>query len=183
MEEGRFTALYAATHGRLWTYVFRLTGERALADDLVQEAYCRLLTLPGGHVASGAERAYLYRIATNLVTDHHRRRTRLGARLRELLFAVEADSPRTGEPGAGGDLQAIFDRLPRRSAALLWLAYVDGHDHREIAEILGVRPASVRVLLSRARAQLTDLLQPLQRGSDDVPVLSLLTNRARGPRG
>ncbi|MCY1009946.1 sigma-70 family RNA polymerase sigma factor [Nannocystis pusilla] len=107
---------------------------------------------PPGRVRAGAERAYLYRIATNLVTDHHRRRTRLGARLRELLLAHEAAPPRAPEPGEGSELQAIFDRLPRRDAALLWLAYVDGHDHAEMAEILDVRPASVRVLLSRARA-------------------------------
>lgn len=172
MEEARFAALYADTHARLWTYVYRLTGERALADDLVQDAYCRLLTLPAAHVAAGAERSYLYRIATNLVTDHHRRRTRLGARLKALLFATpEAEAPR--EPG---DLQATFDRLPRRDAALLWLAYVDEHDHREIAGILGVRPASVRVLLSRARARLTELLQPEIRG-DDVSLL--LASRRR----
>lgn len=173
MDEARFAAIYADTHDRLWTYVYRLTSERALADDLVQDAYCRLLALPAAHVADGAERAYLYRIATNLVTDHHRRRTRLGARLKALLFAAEA-APRS-EPG--GDLQAIFDRLPRRDAALLWLAYVNEHDHREIAEILGVRPASVRVLLSRARARLSELLQPELRG-DDVP-LSLFANRRR----
>lgn len=171
MDEARFAAIYAGTHDRLWTYVFRLTGERALADDLVQDAYCRLLALPAAHVADGAERAYLYRIATNLVTDHHRRRTRLGARLKALLFAAET----TSEPS--GDLQAIFDRLPRRDAALLWLAYVNEHDHREIAEILGVRPASVRVLLSRARARLSELLQPELRGND-VP-LPLLANRRR----
>lgn len=167
MDEARFAAIYADTHARLWTYVYRLTGERALADDLVQDAYCRLLALPATRVAAGAERPYLYRIATNLVTDHHRRRTRLGARLRALLFA----SPEAVAPREPGDLQATFDRLPRRDAALLWLAYVDGHDHREIAEIVGVRAASVRVLLSRARARLTELLQPEQR-ADDVLLLA-----------
>jgi len=164
MDEAQFQALYVATHARLWAYVYRLTGERALADDLVQDSYCRLFQLPAGRVAAGAERAYLYRIATNLVTDHHRGRTRLLARLRDLLLAHEAAPPRAPEPGEGSDLQAIFDRLARRDAALLWLAYVDGHDHHEIAAILDVRPASVRVLLSRARARLADLLQTETRG-------------------
>jgi RNA polymerase sigma-70 factor, ECF subfamily len=180
MDEGHFAAIYADTRDRLWTYVYRLTGERALADDLVQDAFCRLLALPPGHVAAGAERAYLYRIATNLVTDHHRRSTRLGARLKALLFAAE--SRPTPEPGADSDLQAIFDRLPRREAALLWLAHVDGHDHRTIAEILGVKSASVRVLLSRARDHLHSLLQAAPRGRHDVPALSVLSPR-RSPRG
>ncbi|MCY0987122.1 RNA polymerase sigma factor [Nannocystis sp. ILAH1] len=181
MDEDRFQALYAATHARLWAYVYRLTGERAAADDLVQDSYCRLFQLPPGRVRAGAERAYLYRIATNLVTDHHRRRTRLGARLRELLLAHEAAPPRAPEPGEGSELQAIFDRLPRRDAALLWLAYVDGHDHAEMAEILDVRPASVRVLLSRARARLADLLQNESKDHHAFPS-ALAPSRGPGSR-
>ncbi|MEZ4453885.1 MAG: RNA polymerase sigma factor [Nannocystaceae bacterium] len=182
MDEARFQAIYADTHARLWAYVYRLTGERALAEDLVQEAFCRLIQRPL-EIAAGAERAYLYRIATNLVVDHHRRRTRLGARLRALLLAHEALPPRVRAPDEGGELQAIFNRLAPRDAALLWLAHVEGHEHREIAEILGVRPASVRVLLSRARARLAALLEPLPRGRDDAAPLPLLSaSRARDGR-
>lgn len=175
MDEARFHALYEATHERLWAYVYRLTGERSLADDLSRECYCRLFQLAEGRVADGAERAYLYRIATNLVTDHHRRSTRLGARLRELLLVQEVAPAPLDVPGRGDELQAIFARLPRRDAALLWLAYVEGHDHREIAEILGVRQGSVRVLLSRARARLAALLRPLREDCDaptDLPQLA-----------
>lgn len=182
MDEARFQALYEGSHARLWAYVYRLTGERALADDLVQEAYCRLLQRPEAPIAAGSERAYLYRVATNLVTDHHRRRTRLGARLRALLLAHEAAPPTAPRPDEGGELQAIFGRLAPRDRAILWLAHVDGHDHREIAEILGVRPASVRVLLSRARGRLAALLRPLQR-DDDAPALLLTPARGRLPRG
>lgn len=175
MDDRQFAEIYADTHARLWTYVYRLTGERALADDLVQDAYCKLLALPDDRIAAGAERAYLYRIATNLATDHHRRSTRLVDRLRALVLAGEVAAPAPGD-----DLQAIFARLPRREAALLWLAHVEGHDHRTIAEILGVRPASVRVLLSRARARLHALLQPEQRGRDDAPLPLLAARRDRG---
>jgi RNA polymerase sigma-70 factor (ECF subfamily) len=75
----------------------------------------------------------------------------------------------------------VFDRLPRRDAALLWLAYVDGHDHAEMAEILEVKPASVRVLLSRARARLADLLQPESKGHHAFPP-ALASSRGPGPR-
>jgi DNA-directed RNA polymerase specialized sigma24 family protein len=40
----------------------------------------------------------------------------------------------------------------------VWLAYVEGYEHKEIAEIVGVKPASVRVLLMRARKRLADFL-------------------------
>ena len=46
-----------------------------------------------------------------------------------------------------------------RDRSLLWLAYVEGCSHREIAEVMGIKPASVKVLLSRARERLAPMLQ------------------------
>ena len=42
---------------------------------------------------------------------------------------------------------------------MMWLAHVEGADHREIAAVLGLRAASIRVLLSRARQRLAGLLR------------------------
>jgi|SRR5678815_3865698 hypothetical protein len=52
-----------------------------------------------------------------------------------------------------------FAELKPRERALLWLAYVEGESHEEIAASLGVRPSGVRVLLFPARRRLRDLLQ------------------------
>ena len=49
---------------------------------------------------------------------------------------------------------AALDRLPPRDRALLWLAHVEGYDHREIAKVLGLQERSVRVILFRARKKL-----------------------------
>ncbi len=63
-------------------------------------------------------------------------------------------SPRA-EPSPGdSDVGRLFDALRPRDRALLWLAHVEGRDHREIGRLLGVRAISVRVLLFRARAEL-----------------------------
>jgi RNA polymerase sigma-70 factor (ECF subfamily) len=51
-----------------------------------------------------------------------------------------------------------FAELPPRDRALLWLAYVEEHNHQEIASALGLARGSVKVLLSRARARLRKLL-------------------------
>lgn len=52
------------------------------------------------------------------------------------------------------EMQRIFDSLKAKQRTLLWLAYVEGFKHHEIAEVMGVKASSVRVLLSRARAEL-----------------------------
>jgi RNA polymerase sigma-70 factor (ECF subfamily) len=51
-----------------------------------------------------------------------------------------------------------MSRLKPRERAMLWLAYAEGASHREIAEALGLRTASLKILLFRARKKLADLL-------------------------
>ena len=56
------------------------------------------------------------------------------------------------------DMQVILDSLKPKQKTLLWLAYVEGFTHHEIADVVGVNASSVRVLLSRARAELAGKL-------------------------
>ena len=59
----------------------------------------------------------------------------------------------------GNDLDRAFRELKPKQRLLLWLAYVEGFDHREIAAATGVREKSVRVLLSRARKSFANVLK------------------------
>ena len=155
MDETAFHALYRRTAPALHGYLARVCGNRTLADDLLQEAYVRLLR--SGFTGSSDEhtRNYLFRIATNLLRDHYRRPRRDTEALPETLAA----------PGAVGgielrqDFHAVFAALSARERAMLWLAYVEGSTHREIAAVLRVRTASVRVILFRARSRLAALLR------------------------
>jgi RNA polymerase sigma-70 factor (ECF subfamily) len=156
LDEASFGAFYERTARGLWAYVYRLTSHAADADDIVQEAYCRLLR---AKVAEDEEsrRRYLYRIASNLVTDRWRRRGRDGQDI-----DAAADPPEGGHYAApvvhDGAVETTFRRLAARDRALLWLAYVEEADHTEIAGALGVGSRSVRVLLFRAKRRLRALL-------------------------
>ena len=57
------------------------------------------------------------------------------------------------------DVGKAFDRLPPNQRMLVWLAYVEGYEHREIARQMGLGEKSVRVLLFRARHRLAGLLR------------------------
>jgi RNA polymerase sigma-70 factor (ECF subfamily) len=57
------------------------------------------------------------------------------------------------------DMQKVFVLLKPRERKLLWLAYVEGYEHKEIAKILGAGEKSIKVLLFRAKKSLTDLLE------------------------
>jgi len=73
MTEEEFRAFYELTSRPVWVYLTRMTGDSRLADDLLQEAYYRLLRTKATFESDDHRRNYLYRIATNLVHDHRRR--------------------------------------------------------------------------------------------------------------
>lgn len=159
MDEDAFRGFYERTSRMLWAYLARLTGDRQAADDLLQECFYRLLRANVTLTSESHRRHYLFRIATNLVHDGHRRRkthpTELGGDVVDLaanLHDHAAGTERRVEVG-----QAL-DRLKPKERAMLWLAYAQGASHEEIAGVVGVRRASVKVLLSRARRKLAEAL-------------------------
>ena len=150
----RFAAFYQKHARPLWAYLSRATGSAADADDLVQEAFCRLLARGPVESAELDQRRFLFRVASNLVVDRWR-----GRRDDRIDTDVSVDdlagSPeRQPDPELGRTLAA----LPRRDRALLWLAHVEGQSHADIAAAFKVGRASVKVLLFRARRRLRDLL-------------------------
>ena len=159
MDEPAFLALYARTSAPLAGYLRRLTGDCSLAEDLLQDAYVRLLSL--AHVPDGDDhlKNYLFRIATNLARDHFRR----AARQRPIEVADEPSvSPSAGR---ATDVWAQLARVSPRDRELLLLAYVEGLTHREIAAITGLVRGSIRPLLFRARRRFAARLRDV--GLDD----------------
>lgn len=162
MDEDAFRAFYDRTARSLWAYLSRITGSPQLADDLLQESYYRLLRVRTSWESEAHRRAYLFRIATNLVRDG-RRRDRQG------YTVALPDQEHNELQSQGGDigeravhrtdLHRAMGRLRPRERALLWLAYAQGHAHTEIADTLGVKTGSVKLLLFRARRKLAGLLR------------------------
>jgi RNA polymerase sigma-70 factor, ECF subfamily len=157
MDSDAFAGFYQRSAPALRAYLVRVSGNAALADDLMQESYLRFLcaTRPeGGEVNY---RRYLFRIATNLLKDHWRRP--LAARIEDVpeRFLAARDGL------AHVDSQAILDpamaRMRPRERQLLWLAHAEGYSHREISEITGLNVAGIRLLLFRARRKIARLLR------------------------
>lgn len=153
MDEARFEAFYRATAGSLWSYLHRLTGDAAAADDLMQKAFFRLLRANPVLASEEHMRRWLFRAATNLALDHFRETKRERNREVEL-----PPPPAEGREGLRHDMMKTFAQLKPKERALLWLAHVEEVDHEDIGEALGVKAKSVKVLLFRARKRLGELL-------------------------
>jgi RNA polymerase sigma-70 factor (ECF subfamily) len=162
MDEEVFAAFYHRTARAVWAYLARVSGNAALADDLLQESYLRFLSAGRWKNDEDACRRYLFRIATNLMRDHWRRPKT--AALEELPEAALANDQRSGwdQVDSNALLGAGFAQLSPRERQLLWLAYAEGCTHSEIAQIMGLGATSIRVMLFRARRRLARLLRHTQ---------------------
>lgn len=152
--EAEFERLYQATAGPILRYLMAVLGRRDAADDLLQETYCRFLAQ--GSARAGMEpeaaRRYLFRVASNLLRDRWR-----SGEGRAFAEAEEAGAHPNFE--AAFDIQAVMRELKPKERTLLWLAYVEGMNHAEIAAATGLGRLSVRTLLARARSQAKRLLE------------------------
>jgi RNA polymerase sigma factor (sigma-70 family) len=150
----QFEDFYNRTAPALRAYIRRVAGNAAAADDLLQESYVRLLSAPP--LAEPQLKSYLYRTATNLIMDYHRARLRQRRWWERASRRAEAVDSRVE---LGPDMERLFLLMPAQERALLWLAYVEQAEHREIAAILGLAERSVKVLLHRARVKIEAILK------------------------
>jgi RNA polymerase sigma-70 factor (ECF subfamily) len=154
LNERAFASCYERNARSLWSYLYRVTGKASDADDLVQDAFCRLLQAEVGALADQELRRYAFRIATNLLADRWRR-----ARVEESwLDRLRGGAETHTDPEYDDSVSREFAAMKPRERALLWLAYVEGESHENIADALGLSRGSIKVLLSRARSRLRDLL-------------------------
>ena len=154
MDEAVFHDFYRETAPRLWSYIRREAGNAALADDIFQETFYRFLRTDLPRLEQHQMKAYLFRTATSLLSDHWRRLKREQRWTFKTLLSRQAPA----NLDLGEDMTRIFRQLKPQERALLWLSYLEGFDHREIATALQLKENSVRVLLFRARKKLSAIL-------------------------
>jgi RNA polymerase sigma-70 factor, ECF subfamily len=163
MDEDAFRLFYERTARPVWAYLSRMCGDARLADDLLQEAYYRFLRAKVSHESDAHRRNYLFRIATNLVRDQRRRPRLAESRPAEGEQDIDHADPQSADAANGAvrrlDLARSMARLKPRERDLLWLAYAQGSSHKEIAETLGLKTASIKLLLFRARRRLAGFLR------------------------
>jgi RNA polymerase sigma-70 factor, ECF subfamily len=144
--------LFRRHHLAVFRYLVRQAGDRAVAEELMQETFVRVVRHADDYDPRGRERAWLFGIARNLATNWARGRAR---RPTEVLGDQGITSV---DAGASMLLERVLAVLPELERELLLLREVGGLDYREIAEATGLSVAAVRSRLFRARAEARALL-------------------------
>jgi len=155
MDEQSFRLFYERTSRQLQAYLVAATSSPTVAEDLLQESYFRLIRSDVRVNDDNHRKNYLFRIATNLLKDRYRRRRFETAELVETRDSSdhEADVQRRT------DFARVLRELTPRDRQLLWLAYVEGMSHHEIAAAVGLKSDSIRPLLFRARRRMAEVLR------------------------
>jgi len=146
----------------LWFYIYKICGDKNMADDIFQESFCRFLRANPFILNENHMKSYLYKIAFRIIIDKKRRK-----KVEKRAFEEEKREFKESKHQEGQeseilfflDMENTFKLLKPRERTLLWLAYVEGYSHEEIAEITETKKTSIKVQLFRARKELVNLLK------------------------
>ena len=156
-ESGRLGELYVRHADAAVRLAYLLTGDRALAEDLVQDAFVKLAGRLVHLRDPGAFDAYLRRTVVNLSNSYFRRRRVERAYLQRSRGELEAHAAVTGGERELADRDEVWTALQRVSArqrAALVLRFYEDLSERQIADVLNCRPGTVKSLISRGLEQL-----------------------------
>lgn len=152
--------LYKEYRGAIYLYLYAMCQNAALAEDLTQDTFVKaLLSLPDGH---GNVRAWLYMVARNLYFNH-RKREKNNICWDEIEKREDISCDGLLEKTIWTEKQSLLFRginqLSPNKREVLQLQYFGGLSQKEIAGVLGLTPANVRVLALRAKRELKCFLE------------------------
>lgn len=178
---GEVERLFREHHAMVFRAAWRITGNAADAEDVLQTVFLRLvrreqdagaLVDSAGEAVAGGE-GYLRRSAVNAALDVVRSRQAVRAVPVEdaaPLRASEADSPERVRAGAEMRvwLRAAVARMSPQAAEIFALRFFEGKENAEIAGLVGTTPGTVAVTLHRARQRLLEEFQQWREGRDEA---------------
>ncbi len=145
-----FSVFYAEEHAKLFKALFFVTGNRADAAELMQDAFLKLWERWDTIDRIGDPTAYLFRVALN----GSRMRVRGARRAAARLVRPDAATDPFDEVNLREDVHQMLCRLAPRQRAALVLLDLYGFGSEEAAGIMHIRPSTVRALATQGRAVL-----------------------------
>lgn len=155
-----YRALVDRHADRLLAFAERLVGDRASAEDVVQDAYLAVWRTAARWTPGAKVSTWLYRIARNAALDRLRRR-RPTVDPEMVTLIDPADGPERGlsRNQTSAAVRRAIDALPERQRAAIVLVHYERRSGNEAADILGVSVEALESLLARGRRALRAALE------------------------
>ena len=159
-----FGELYARNLDAIYRYIYYRTGHQQDAEDLAEHVFIKAWeALPGYRDYGHPFKSWLYRIAHNVVIDHHRRQRTQDESIQTAFAELHEQEPATalGEVIRSEDMAHLAQAIASLSSEqqqVIILRFVEGLSHAEIAHILGKNEGNCRMIQHRALVVLNGLL-------------------------
>jgi RNA polymerase sigma-70 factor, ECF subfamily len=156
-----FEILYRQQAGRIYTLACRMAGSPEDGEDLLQEIFLQAYRKIATYKGDAAIGTWLYRLALNHCLDYVRSR---GARMQSLTDTLDGEHSyqplaRRETPDARLDLERAIERLPNGCREAFVLHDIEGLDHKEVGDLLGVAEGTSKSQVFKARAKLRAILR------------------------
>lgn len=163
-DEAALGEIYDRYESRIYSYVYRRTGNAALAEDLTAQVFLKMLeAIRGDKAWHSSFSGWLYRIAHNAVIDYYRQRDRQKQTdLEDAATLVSTDHNPVVIAETNMDaaqLRAAISRLTDEQAEVVSLRFLEGYSISEVATMMDKTEGSIKALQYRAVATLRQLLQ------------------------
>jgi len=163
-DERALGELYDRYEARIYSYIYRRTGNESLAEDLTAQVFLKMLEAirsdKGWHSSFSG---WLYRIAHNAVIDYYRQRDRQQqVSLEDTLTTTASDHNPVVMAEVSLDAQRLrtaIGRLTEEQSEVITLRFLEGYSISEVAEMLDKTEGSIKALQYRAVTTLRQLLQ------------------------
>jgi RNA polymerase sigma-70 factor (ECF subfamily) len=151
--------LYERYHRQLYRFIFNMTRQKELSEDMVQNIFLRMLKYPGGFMGFGEFKMWMYHIARNAVYDHFRKvkRTPSHSDLTNWEEKIEGEQftdARLEKEQELKTLETAMEKLSDENRELLILCRFQELKYHEIAKILNTTEGAIKVRVHRAFNQL-----------------------------
>ena len=152
---------YQAHHGMIFRTAYRVTGNPADAEDVLQTVFLRLMRRDEASAPLEQPEGYLRRAAVNASIDLLRERQRTG---QAVLESLPASGACTELRELRDTLRHALAKLDARQAEMIALRFFEGYTNKEISQMLGISQILVAVTLHRAKGKLQKELSAFDAG-------------------
>lgn len=149
-----FKQLYQSHHQRIYALSLRLCGHRTMAEEITQECFILVWQKLPQFRGESQFSTWLHSICVNQALGCIRKQTSFWARFIPLELGIEPHSPEMSD----GGLDQLILKLPERARIVFVLCAIEGYQHDEIADLLGIAVGTSKTQYHRARQLLQEML-------------------------
>ena len=163
-DEAALSELYDRYEAKIYSYIYRRTGDQALAEDLGAQVFLKMLEAIRNRKAwHSSFSGWLYRIAHNIVIDYYRQRghhVQISLEDAPTLMDAEQNPVLATEMKLDAErLRAAIGRLTDEQSEVISLRFLEGYNINEVAEMMNKTEGSIKALQYRAVATLRQFFQ------------------------